>query len=72
MPLQITPSGAANLAAYQIIQQANGFFTQVSGPFNNGLPASGNIPAVAATDLQDALGTANLSQILAAISGFNS
>jgi hypothetical protein len=72
MPLQITASGAANLAASQIIQQANGFFAQVSGSLYNGIPARGTIPAVAATDLQDALGSANLSQILAAISGFNS
>jgi len=72
MSLQITPSGAANLAATQIVNQANGFFAQVSGALNNGIPARGNMPAVLAGDLANALGASNLTALQAALSGFNS
>jgi len=72
MSLQITPSGAANLAASQIVNQANGFFAQLSGALQNGIPARGTNPAVAAGDLANALGVANLTALQASLSGFSS
>jgi hypothetical protein len=58
------PSGIApSLAAAQLFQQVNGVLTQVSGALNNGIPARGNIPAVAAVDLQNAIGSDNFTKL---------
>jgi len=63
MPLQITESGAATLAATQIINQVNNVFHQVSGYLENGIPAQGQKPAISSVDLQAAIGEQNLTML---------
>ena len=67
MPLTIPTGVAPAIAASQILQQVNGVLAQVSGAVNNGIPARGTNPAIAAADLQAAIGSTNLAKIEAAI-----
>lgn len=67
MPLQLPSGVAPSVAAQQIIQQVNSTLQNVSGLLQNGVPARGPFPAVAASDLLNAIGSGNYAKLQAAM-----
>jgi hypothetical protein len=65
MSLQLPTETAAATAAAQLIGQLNNVVAQAVNAIANGIPARGTLPAVVASDLQTALGTANVTKIQA-------
>jgi hypothetical protein len=67
MSLQITETLAANNYATQYVNQLNAIVSALNSAVTNGIPARGNAPAVTASDITTALGTANLAIVTAVI-----
>lgn len=62
-----TPATRAALVANQILTGLTNVATQAKKAINEGIPAQGNLPAVAAADVVSALGSANVSAIQAIV-----
>lgn len=62
MSIEITPAARAAVIANQVAGQLNATATNVSRLLSQGVPAQGNNPAVAAADIQSALGSVGVAQ----------
>lgn len=62
-----TPATRAALVANQILTGLTNVATQAKKSLADGVPAQGSLPAVAAADIQTALGTANVTAINAIV-----
>jgi len=65
--LMPTPATRSALVANQILTGLTNVATQAKKAINEGIPAQGNLPAVAAADVVSALGSANVSAIQAIV-----
>ena len=71
MSIVITPGARAAVVASQIVGQINQIAANAARTLNSGVPAQGANPAVAAADIESAIGPVASAQIQVVIAAIN-
>lgn len=71
MSIVITPAARAAVVASQIVGQINQIAANAARTLNSGVPAQGVNPAVAAADIESAIGPVASAQIQVVIAAIN-